>query len=57
VLLADRVLVLERGRIVTDRRIDLDQPRAHRDPEFLTHRESLLTALGVGEHTNREVVS
>jgi sulfonate transport system ATP-binding protein len=50
VLLADRVLVLERGRIVTDRRIKLDQPRTHRDPEFPTHRESLLTALGVGQH-------
>jgi len=57
VLLADRVLVLERGRIVTDRRINLGQPRTHRDPEFLAHRESLLTALGVGEHTEREVVS
>jgi len=57
VLLADRVLVLERGRIVMDRHIDLDQPRAHRDPAFLTHRETLLAALGVGQRTEREAVS
>ncbi|HTF51104.1 MAG TPA: ABC transporter ATP-binding protein [Pseudonocardia sp.] len=57
VLLADRVLVLERGRIVMDRQIDLDQPRAHRDPAFLTHRETLLAALGVGQRTEREAVS
>ncbi|WP_028921740.1 ABC transporter ATP-binding protein [Pseudonocardia acaciae] len=47
VLLADRVLVLDAGSIVVDRRIDLGQPRAHGDPAFLAHREKLLDALGV----------
>ncbi|GAA5148603.1 ABC transporter ATP-binding protein [Pseudonocardia eucalypti] len=48
VLLADRVLVLEAGRIVVDRSIELRQPRAHGDPALLTHRQTLLEALGVG---------
>lgn len=47
VLLADRVLVLEEGRIITDRPIALDKPRLHGDPDFIEHREALLLALGV----------
>lgn len=47
VLLADRVLVLDEGRIVTDRPIDLDKPRVHGHPDFVEHREALLRALGV----------
>jgi sulfonate transport system ATP-binding protein len=47
IVLADRVLVLEGGRLVVDRPIDLPVPRVHRDPRFLEHRESLLAALGV----------
>jgi sulfonate transport system ATP-binding protein len=47
IVLADRVLVLEGGRLVVDRPIDLPVPRVHRDPRFLAHRESLLAALGV----------
>ncbi|MCU1660161.1 MAG: sulfonate transport system ATP-binding protein [Pseudonocardiales bacterium] len=47
VSLGDRVLVLDRGRIAVDRAIALDRPRTHRDPEFIAHREFLLTALGV----------
>ncbi|MBF6157457.1 ABC transporter ATP-binding protein [Nocardia cyriacigeorgica] len=47
VSLADRVLVLEAGRIVLDRRIDLDHPRRHSDPAFARHREDLLGGLGV----------
>jgi sulfonate transport system ATP-binding protein len=47
VALADRVLVLDRGRIITDRRIDLDRPRSLRDPAFVDHRDYLLAALGV----------
>jgi sulfonate transport system ATP-binding protein len=47
IVLADRVLVLESGRIAVDRTIDLPAPRSHRDPRFLEHRESLLAALGV----------
>jgi sulfonate transport system ATP-binding protein len=48
IVLADRVLVLENGRIAVDRTIDLRATRSHRDPRFLEHRESLLAALGVG---------
>jgi sulfonate transport system ATP-binding protein len=47
VSLADRVLVLDRGRIAVDRAITLERPRTHRDPEFIAHREFLLAALGV----------
>ncbi|WP_438041270.1 ABC transporter ATP-binding protein [Sorangium sp. So ce128] len=47
IALADRVLVLEGGRITEERRIDLPAPRPLRDPRFLAHRESLLSALGV----------
>jgi sulfonate transport system ATP-binding protein len=45
--LADRVIVLENGRIGADHRIALQSPRSHRDPNFLAHRETLLGALGV----------
>lgn len=48
-LLADRVLVLDGGRIVSDRRVELDSPRRHSDPKFTTHRDELLLALGVFE--------
>ncbi|WP_020573942.1 ABC transporter ATP-binding protein [Actinopolymorpha alba] len=48
VVLADRVLVLDEGRIVLDRPNNLPTPRAHRDPRFIEHREILLAALGVG---------
>jgi sulfonate transport system ATP-binding protein len=47
VLLADRVLVLDEGRIVTDRRIELAEPRVHGRADFIEHREALLLALGV----------
>ncbi|MEV0295576.1 ABC transporter ATP-binding protein [Nocardia sp. NPDC050710] len=47
VLLADRVLVLDVGRIALDRRIDLERPRRHGDPEFIRLREVLLAGLGV----------
>lgn len=49
VALADRVLVLDDGRFVADRRLDFHTPgaRTYRNPEFITHREALLTALGV----------
>lgn len=39
---ADRVLVLDDGRIAVDRRIALDRPRHAADPEFVAHRETLL---------------
>jgi sulfonate transport system ATP-binding protein len=47
VTLADRVLVLDAGRVAADRPIPLDRPRHAADPEFVAHRESLLGALGV----------
>ena len=45
--LADRVLVLEKGLIAVDERIDLPAPRSHRDPGFQEFRDLLLGALGV----------
>ncbi|WP_280384171.1 ABC transporter ATP-binding protein [Nocardia wallacei] len=47
VLLADRVLVLDDGRIAVDRRIDLPRPRRHGTEDFAAHREALLASLGV----------
>nr|WP_051111040.1 ABC transporter ATP-binding protein [Rhodococcus rhodnii] len=50
VALADRVLVLDSGRFVADRRLDLGGERSYRDPAFVAHREALLAALGVAVH-------
>ncbi|MEU7820532.1 ABC transporter ATP-binding protein [Catellatospora sp. NPDC049133] len=47
VTLADRVLVIDQGRITVDTAIDLPEPRSHRQPRFLAYRESLLRSLGV----------
>lgn len=47
VLLADRVLVLDEGRIAVDQRIELPRPRRHREPKFNFYRELLLESLGV----------
>lgn len=47
--LADRVLVLEEGRICVDLRVDLPTPRSRRDARFQEHRDTLLTALGVAD--------
>ncbi|NUP27912.1 MAG: ABC transporter ATP-binding protein [Nocardia sp.] len=47
VLLADRVLVLDEGRIAVDLSIDRARPRRHGDPAVAHYREQLLTALGV----------
>ncbi|MEU7526403.1 ABC transporter ATP-binding protein [Saccharothrix sp. NPDC042600] len=49
VTLADRVVVLERGRIGLDVRVELPEPRSHRDPLFQSHRDRLLHALGITE--------
>ncbi|MFT8808990.1 ABC transporter ATP-binding protein [Gluconobacter sp.] len=46
-LLADRAVVLERGKIRVDVPIPLPRPRRHSDPEFETLRTLLLDALGV----------
>jgi sulfonate transport system ATP-binding protein len=47
IVLADRVVVLDGGRISLDEDIALDEPRSHRDPAFLRYRYQLLNALGV----------
>jgi sulfonate transport system ATP-binding protein len=46
--LADRVLLLDAGKIALDLRIELGAPRSRRSPRFLDYREALLSALGVG---------
>jgi sulfonate transport system ATP-binding protein len=46
-LLADRVMVLDGGKIAIDRQIDLDRPRQHGDAKFNRLRAELLNALGV----------
>ena len=48
-LLADRALVLDQGRIALDLRIDLERPRRHADPGFAALRSRLLSELGVDE--------
>ncbi len=47
VLLADRAVVLEGGRIAADVAIDLPRPRRHADPRFAALRARLLGELGV----------
>lgn len=44
-LLADRVIVLQDGRIVNDLRVDLPRPRHRADPWLATHKEELLDHL------------
>ncbi|MDD9380493.1 ABC transporter ATP-binding protein [Streptomyces sp. ZAF1911] len=48
--LADRVLVLDEGRISLDLAVDLPTPRSRRHPGFQEYRDTLLAALGVAEH-------
>ena len=47
--LANRVLVLEDGRIALDLAVDLPTPRSRRDPRFQEYRDALLAALGVDQ--------
>jgi sulfonate transport system ATP-binding protein len=49
VLLADRVLLLDGGRIALDIDIDLPRPRHLADPSHARLRHTLLGALGVHE--------
>jgi sulfonate transport system ATP-binding protein len=46
-LLADRVMVLEAGRIAYDTMIDLPHPRRRTSPDFQARRADILAALGV----------
>ncbi|MFE9561932.1 ABC transporter ATP-binding protein [Streptomyces sp. NPDC006487] len=48
--LADRVLVLDEGRISLDLAVDLPTPRSRRHPGFQEYRDTLLAALGVAQH-------
>jgi sulfonate transport system ATP-binding protein len=47
IVLADRVIVLDEGRIVAEEPIDLAEPRSPADPGFTAVRSRLLDALGV----------
>ena len=47
IVLADRVLVLESGRISFDRRVGIERPRSPGDPGFAELRAALLAELGV----------
>ncbi|MFB7775405.1 ABC transporter ATP-binding protein [Streptomyces bauhiniae] len=47
VLLADRVLVMDGGRIAHEQRVELDRPRELTDPRFAAIRADLLARLGV----------
>ncbi|MGW3290864.1 ABC transporter ATP-binding protein [Streptomyces sp. NPDC001002] len=49
IVLADRVLVLDAGRVGLDLAIERPHPRSYRDPLLGEYRERLLAALGVTE--------
>jgi sulfonate transport system ATP-binding protein len=49
ILLADRIVVVEAGRIVLDVAVELDSPRIRSDLAFGTLRSRLLVALGIDE--------
>jgi sulfonate transport system ATP-binding protein len=55
--LADRVLVLQDGRLITDRRVALARPRTPGEPGFAELRADLLADLGVTETPARKDVS
>ncbi|MDL5160121.1 ABC transporter ATP-binding protein [Actinomycetospora termitidis] len=46
-VLADRVLVMDRGRIAHDARVEIDRPRDLADPALVAMRTDLLARLGV----------
>jgi sulfonate transport system ATP-binding protein len=54
IVLADRVLVLENGRVGLDLAIDVPHPRSYRDPLLSRYGERLLTALGVNDSPQNE---
>jgi sulfonate transport system ATP-binding protein len=53
ILLADRVLVLDQGRIAADIAVDLARPRSHGEPGFAALRRRLLAELGVEDDVIR----
>ncbi|WP_043834975.1 ABC transporter ATP-binding protein [Muricoccus aerilatus] len=54
VLLADRVLVLDAGRIAADIAVDMPRPRSHGDARFVALRRRLLSELGLEAEVIRE---
>lgn len=52
-VLADRVLVMDHGRVAHDAAVDLPRPRDLTDPALVAQRADLLARLGVG-HTQEE---
>jgi sulfonate transport system ATP-binding protein len=54
ILLADRAVVIDRGRIVATIEIDLRRPRELGQEGFLGLRKRLLSAIGVTDAANRE---
>jgi sulfonate transport system ATP-binding protein len=48
-LLADRVLVIDGGRIAYDERFDLERPRRRDHPDVVSRRRELLERLGVDD--------
>jgi len=54
VLLADRVLVLDAGRIAADIPVEIPRPRSHGDAGFVALRRRLLGELGVEADVIRE---
>jgi sulfonate transport system ATP-binding protein len=54
ILLADRALVIDGGRLVASITIDLPRPRDLGRQGFLQLRKRLLVAIGVGDTTHRE---
>lgn len=54
VLLADRILVLDKGRIGLDLTVNVDKPRDRADPAFVSLRVRLLAELGVGPNPRQK---
>jgi sulfonate transport system ATP-binding protein len=52
ILLADRALVIERGRLVANIEIDLPRPREVGQPGFVALRKKLLNAIGVVDESS-----
>jgi sulfonate transport system ATP-binding protein len=49
IVLADRVIVLDEGKITTEVSVDLPAPRSAADPAFADFRQHLLRSLGIEE--------
>ena len=54
-LLADRVLVLDHGRIALDTAVDAPRPRRHDSAAFIAQRATLLAAFGVTEQPGAQL--